>query len=140
MFSSVGYSATADEVVADYAIACDLAGHNELERKGAIARIIRNGEGKEEYFISMLRSPKTIQRQIAAEILGGMGGEKSEPALIAALTDKDVFLQGAAARALAVLYSRLPQASLASTLQENTTDMVRMAVLYGMYKTHSISA
>ena len=134
IFSAAVYAAPAAEVTADFAMACDLAGHAELERKQAIKRIVRQGSNNEDYFISMLHSNKTIQRQIAAEVLGGLGGKKSETALIMALENKDVFLQGAAARALAVLYSRLPQIELCRALRSDPAEMVELAVLYGAYK------
>ena len=134
MSSSVAYSAVNKDTVRNFKIACDLDGRSELERKNAIKNIIRDGDKNEEYFISMLGSSKIIERQIAAEVLGGLGGEKSEVALIEALGDKDVFLQGAAGRALAILYSRLPQEFLIERLRSTGKTIVSMAVMYGAFK------
>ena len=134
MLTSVAFSSVSNDVVKNFEIACDLDGRSELERVNAIKSIIRDGDKNEEYFISMLGSSKIIERQIAAEILGGLGGVKSEIALIEALGNKDVFLQGAAGRALAVLYSRLPQKLLISRLRSTDKTIVSMAVMYGAFK------
>lgn len=134
MFPSVAFSSVSNDVVKKFEIACDLDGRSELERVNAIKSIIRGGGKNEEYFISMLGSSKIIERQIAAEILGGLGGVKSETALIEALGNKDVFLQGAAGRALAVLYSRLSQKLLIGRLRSTDKTIVSMAVMYGAFK------
>ncbi len=135
MFLSVGgYGLDDPQLRADFAVSCDLAGRSELERRQAIERIVSRGGEVEADFIALLASEQTIERQLAAEILGASGGAQSETALITALTHKDVFLQGAAARALAVLYSRLPQQYLLARLGSDPSNLVTLAVLYGAYK------
>ncbi len=134
LFSTIVRAGVKPEVKEDFSIACDLAGRSDIERREAIQSIVRLGVENEDYFISLLASDRTIERQIAAQILGDIGGKKSEPVLIAALDNKDVFLQGAAARALAVLYSRLNQSVLLTSLQNNEKQLVRLAVMYGAYK------
>ncbi len=134
LFYTVAQAEVSAGVKADFSIACDLANRSDIERREAMQAIIREGVVNEDYFISLLNSDRTIERQIAAEILGDIGDKNSEAALITALDNKDVFLQGAAARALAVLYSRLEQSVLLSSLQNNDKQLVRLAVMYGAYK------
>lgn len=127
-------AADSASVIAEFDVACDLAGRSELERKAAIRDIVLQGSVNEDYFISMIDSDTIVQRQIAAEVLGSIGSLKSEKVLLQALDNKDVFLQGAAARALAVLYSRLPQDILVARLRSTDKTIVSMAVMYGAYK------
>ncbi len=97
--------------------------------------------------LQALREGRSIERQVAAKLLGRIGDPRAETLLLRTIANRDFFAAGAARRGLAALYQRFPEKELIARMGEftppdwgeesmprETKAMMTLAAVYGAYK------
>ena len=100
-----------------FAVAADIGRRNDDIRDLAELMLRKNPAWAGPVLREKLHSPRSIDQQTAARLLGQAGTPADEPALLGLYAHGDFFARSHALRALADLYARFPAPLLAQRLQ-----------------------